>query len=62
MSESTVWVGIYWERAVWDRARSAYVADLDSDPGSPGSFIGWLNCASSSTPAGHPSNEPSSAS
>ena len=45
MSETTVWVGIYWERAVWDRARSAYVADLDSDPDSPGSFIGWLNRA-----------------
>jgi hypothetical protein len=45
MSESTVWVGVYWERAVWDRARSAYVADLDSDPDSPDSFIGWLNRA-----------------
>ena len=45
MSETTVWVGIYWERAVWDRARSAYVADLDSDQDSPGSFIGWLNRA-----------------
>jgi hypothetical protein len=27
---------------VWDLARSAYVADLDTDPESPGSFVGWL--------------------
>ena len=45
MSESTVWVGVYWERAVWDRARSAYVADLDSHPDGPGAFIGWLSRA-----------------
>jgi len=28
MSMETAWVGVYWERAVLDRARSAYVADL----------------------------------
>lgn len=28
-----------------ERARSAYVADLDTDPTGPGSFVGWLNRA-----------------
>lgn len=41
-SETTVPVGIYWRPAVWDLARSAYVADLDLDPDSPGAFLGWL--------------------
>lgn len=27
---------------MWDLARSAYVVDLDTDPDSPGSFVGWL--------------------
>ena len=45
MSESTMRVGVYWKRGVWDRARSAYVADLDGDPDSPGSFVGWLSHA-----------------
>ena len=41
-SQTTIPVGIYWKPGVWDLARSAYVADLDSDPDSPGSFVGWL--------------------
>ncbi|MGE9808982.1 hypothetical protein [Janibacter sp. G1551] len=41
-SETTIRVGIYWKPGVWDLARSAYVADLDTDPDSPDSFIGWL--------------------
>jgi hypothetical protein len=41
--EETVPVGIYWHPAVWDLARSAYVADLDTDTDSPGSFVGWLD-------------------
>jgi len=41
-SETTIPVGIYWKPGVWDLARSAYVADLDTDPESPGSFVGWL--------------------
>lgn len=49
MSESTttgkVAVGTYWEPATWDLARSAYIADLDTDPTSPGSFVGWLQQA-----------------
>lgn len=38
-------VGIYWDQQVWDLARSAYVADLDSDPASPDAFVGWLHQA-----------------
>ena len=45
MSAETTWVGVYWERGVLDRSRSAYVADLYGDPDSPGSFEGWLNHA-----------------
>lgn len=41
-SQTAVPVGIYWKPGVWDLARSAYVADLDTDPESPGSFVGWL--------------------
>lgn len=45
MSAETTWVGVYWERGVLDRSRSAYVADLYGDPDSPGSFEGWLTRA-----------------
>jgi hypothetical protein len=41
-SQATIPVGIYWKPGVWDLARSAYVADLDTDPESPGAFVGWL--------------------
>ncbi len=41
-SQTTTPVGIYWKPGVWDLARSAYVADLDTDADSPGSFVGWL--------------------
>ena len=27
---------------MWDLARSAFIADLDTDADSPGSFVGWL--------------------
>lgn len=37
--------GIYWFRASWDRARSGYVADLDTDPDAPGALIRWLHRA-----------------
>ncbi|GAB3996342.1 hypothetical protein [Nocardioides marmoraquaticus] len=37
--------GIYWHRSAWDRARSAYVADLDADPDPPVSLIAWLQRA-----------------
>lgn len=35
-------LGVYWPRSTWDLARSAYVADLDSDLDSPKAFVGWL--------------------
>ena len=41
-SQTTIPVGIYWKPGVWDLARSAYIADLDTDAYSPGSFVGWL--------------------
>lgn len=42
-SQTTIPVGIYWKPGVWDLARSAYLADLDTDDAdSPGSFVGWL--------------------
>jgi hypothetical protein len=37
--------GTYWDRRTWDLARSAYIADLDTDPDAPDAFIGWLKCA-----------------
>lgn len=45
MSNETVPVGVYWDRHTWDRARAAYVADLDTDPDCPDAFIGWLHRA-----------------
>ncbi len=41
-SRTTTPVGIYWKPGIWDLARSAYIADLDTDPESPGAFVGWL--------------------
>lgn len=41
----TVPVGTYWDTGTWAAARSAYIADLDTDPTSPGSFVGWLHQA-----------------
>jgi len=37
-----VQMGVYWPREVWELARSAYVADLDSDPDSPAVFARLL--------------------
>ena len=41
-SQTTIPVGIYWKPGVWDLARSAYIADIDTDADSPDSFVGWL--------------------
>lgn len=38
-------LGVYWPRSTWDLARSAYVADLDTDSDSPNVFAGWLTRA-----------------
>lgn len=37
--------GIYWQRGVYDLARSAYVADLDATPAGPEYFVDWLRQA-----------------
>ena len=34
-------LGVCWNRESWDLARSAYVADLDSDPEGPYVFARW---------------------
>lgn len=41
-SPETLRLSVYWRPPVWDLARSAYVADLDSVGESPRSFLGWL--------------------
>lgn len=35
-------VSVYWAPAVWELARSAYIADLDTRPDGPDSFTAWL--------------------
>ncbi|QLQ09899.1 MAG: hypothetical protein HZY75_05315 [Nocardioidaceae bacterium] len=35
-------LGVYWPQDSWDLARSAYVADLDTNPDAPGAFVKWL--------------------
>lgn len=37
--------GTYWDQESWDLARSAYIADLDTDPGAPDAFVAWLSRA-----------------
>jgi hypothetical protein len=37
--------GTYWDSRTWDLARSAYIADLDTDPDAPDAFVGWLQRA-----------------
>lgn len=44
-SEATVPFPVYWDRATWDLSRSAYLADFDDLPGSPDSWVGWLQHA-----------------
>ncbi|GIG23332.1 hypothetical protein Cch01nite_40560 [Cellulomonas chitinilytica] len=38
----SVAVGAWWDPATWDAARSAYVCDLDHEPGAPAGFVHWL--------------------
>jgi hypothetical protein len=55
MTEDLVPTGTYWDQQTWELARSAYIADLDTDPTGPDSFVGWLHRAldehSAQTPA-----------
>jgi hypothetical protein len=41
----TVATGAYWAPHTWQMARAAYVYDLDTDPGCPDAFLGWLHRA-----------------
>lgn len=41
----TVATGAYWAPQTWEMARAAYVYDLDTDPGCPDAFLGWLHRA-----------------
>jgi hypothetical protein len=43
--EETISTGAYWDPALWQMARAAYVADLDNDPNAPDAFIGWIHRA-----------------
>jgi hypothetical protein len=43
--DGVVATGTYWDRRTWDLARSAYIADLDTDADAPDAFIGWLQRA-----------------
>jgi hypothetical protein len=45
MAEDLVPTGTYWDQQTWELARSAYIADLDTDPTGPDSFVGWLHRA-----------------
>lgn len=38
-------LGTYWRRTTFTAAKSAYLADLDTQPHSPGSFAGWIDRA-----------------
>lgn len=44
-AETTERSGIYWKPSLWALARSAYVADLDTDPECPDAFVAWLGRA-----------------
>ncbi|MGY2876456.1 hypothetical protein ACVW00_003646 [Marmoricola sp. URHA0025 HA25] len=37
--------GVYWQREVYELARSAYIADLDAAPAGPEFFVDWLRQA-----------------
>lgn len=43
--EATERSGIYWKPTLWALARSAYVADLDTDPDCPDAFVAWIGRA-----------------
>ena len=38
-------LGGYWHPGTFDNAKRGYLADLDSQPDSPGSFAGWIDRA-----------------
>lgn len=43
MGETRVATGAWWDPQTWQRARAAYVYDLDHHPDAPAGFIQWLH-------------------
>ena len=43
MTETRVATGAWWDPQLWQRARAAYVYDLDHHPDAPAGFIQWLH-------------------
>lgn len=41
----TVRLGGYWQPGTFDTAKRGYLADLDTQPDSPGTFAGWIDRA-----------------
>jgi hypothetical protein len=35
-------LSVWWNRQTWDRARAAFVAELDEDLPGPGTLLGWI--------------------
>ncbi len=59
-SQTTIPVGFTRRPGVWDLARSAYIADLDTDAESPDTFVGWLVQALELHAGAHRSSGPNS--
>ncbi len=38
-------MSVWWNRQTWDRARAAFVAELDEDPPRPDTLLGWILAA-----------------
>lgn len=41
----TIRLGGYWQPGTFDTAKRGYLADLDTQPDSPGTFAGWIDRA-----------------
>lgn len=38
-------LSVWWDQHAWDRARAAFVAQLDEDPPAPNTLLGWILAA-----------------
>jgi hypothetical protein len=38
-------LSMWWNQQTWDRARAAFVAELDEDPPGPNTLLGWILAA-----------------
>jgi hypothetical protein len=36
---------MWWDKVTWERARAAFVAELDDDPPGPPSLLAWITAA-----------------